>query len=106
MESTRDANIAANNAFMEELGFTSGGLAANNFRSTKVVAPGEKAAAKHRSNEVKVAKGTSKPKVNKQLIRTIRQFYFSVPSSLHVTILWTKAHVTKRPRGSLLKLSS
>ena len=49
MKSTRDANIAANNAFMEQLGFSSGGLAANNFRSTKVVAPGEKAAAKHSS---------------------------------------------------------
>lgn len=61
MESTRDANIAANNAFMEQLGFTSGGLAANNFQSTKVVAPGEKAAAKHRSREVKVAKADSIP---------------------------------------------
>ena len=42
-----------------------------------------------------MTKGTSKPKVNKQLIRTIRQLYSSVPSSLHVTIRWTKAHVTK-----------
>ena len=61
MESTRDANIAANNAFTEQLGFTSGGLAANNFQSTKVVAPREKAAAKHRSREVKVAKADSIP---------------------------------------------
>ena len=42
-----------------------------------------------------MVKGTSKPKVNKRLIKTLRQLYSSILAALHVTLRWTKAHVTK-----------
>ena len=42
-----------------------------------------------------MAKGNSRPKANKQLIKTVRHIYSIIPSTFQIDIRWIKAHVTK-----------
>ena len=39
-----------------------------------------------------MTKGLSRPTVNKKLVKIVRQLYSSLPTTIHLTLNWTKAH--------------